>query len=139
VQKIQKKPKSLRPTSDDQRKYSRFDVRLSSFVTAVPDETAPDTLWYRRRSKEHPALITDLSAAGLQFISTSSYAVGTQVWVSFQLNGKTYPVRGMVRRQSSYLRDGKTIYSHGIQLLRSDFALEGVRAIMEYLEHMLGK
>jgi len=120
VQKEQKKPMSLRTLSpEDQRRFSRFDVRLSSYITPVPDDEAPDMLWYRRRNKEKPAIVTDLSAAGLHFISESNFPVGTQVWVSMQINEKTYPVRGQVRRQNSYMRDGKTIYGHGLQFLRS--------------------
>ena len=122
---------------EDQRRFSRFDVRLSGYATPVPDEDSTDALWYRRRSKEKPAIVTDLSAAGLHFISESNFPVGTQVWVSLQINEKTYPVRAMVRRQTSQMRDGKTIYGHGVQFLRSDFAMEAVRAVMDYLETLM--
>ena len=122
---------------EDQRRFSRFSVRLSGFVTPVPDEDSTDALWYRRRSKERPAIVTDLSACGLHFISENNYATGSQVWVSLQINEKTYPVRVMVRRQISQMREGKTIYGHGVQFLRSDFATEAVRAVMEYLEQLL--
>lgn len=139
MQKVQNKPNSLRTAGDDQRKFSRFDVRLSSFATPVPEDDSPDALWYRRRSKEKPAIVTDLSATGLHFISETNFPVGSQVWVSMQIDEKTYPVRGMVRRQNSHMRDGKTIYGHGIQFLRSDFAMEAVRVVMEYLEDVLKK
>ena len=124
---------------EDQRRFSRFEVRLSGFVTPVPEEDSTDALWYRRRSKERPAIITDLSAAGLHFISENNYPTGSQVWVSLQIGEKTYPVRVMIRRQISQMRDGKTIYGHGVQFLRSDFAMEAVRAVMEYLEQLLKK
>lgn len=122
---------------EDQRKFSRFEVRLSAFITPVPDEDSSDALWYRRRNKEKPAIITDLSATGLHFISETNYSAGTQVWVSIMINEKAYPIRTMVRRQNSHMREGKTIYGHGVQFLRSDFAMEAAKAVMDYLESLL--
>ncbi len=131
------KPKSLRTTGDDQRKFSRFNVRLSGFVTPVPAPDSLDSLWYRRRSREQPAIITDLSAAGLHFICESNYEVTAQVWISMQINSKTYPIRGIIRRQSSQMREGKKIYSHGLQFMRSDFAAVAIEAIMAHLHSLL--
>jgi hypothetical protein len=137
VPQQKKKPTSLRSAPGDQRKFERFEIRMSVFVTDVPTKDSPDSLWYRRRSREQPAVVTDLCVGGLFFLSETSYEIGSQVWVSLVFNGKTSPIRALVRRQNSQLREGKRLYGHGIQFVRSDFATDALNKVVAYLESLI--
>lgn len=137
VPQQQKKPTSLKSAPGDQRKFVRFEIRMSVFVTDVPAKDSPDSLWYRRRSREQPAVVTNLCVGGLFFLSETAFEVGSQVWISLVFNGKTAPVRALVRRQTTQLREGKRLFGHGIQFMRSDFANESLPKVVAYLESMI--
>jgi hypothetical protein len=135
VQQQQKKePMGLRTDGDDQRRFSRFDVNISAFVTPIPEPSTLDLMWYRRRSREKPAVVTDLSASGMRFISEQECVVSSQVWISVQIGESTFPVRATVRRKTSHMMQGRAIYAHGVQFVRSDFAGPAIAAIVEFLE-----
>jgi hypothetical protein len=140
VRKEQKRePAALRTAGDDQRRFSRFDVNIQAFVTAIPEPDTPDLMWYRRRTREKPAIVTDLSASGMRYISEQEQEKASQIWISLQIGEKTYPVRAMVRWKTSHMREGRAIYAHGVQFLKSDFAGPAIAAVVEFLESRIKK
>jgi len=108
-------------------------VRLTAHVGVVPDSNPDDEIFNVLHPKTQPALVTDLSATGLFFVSPLQYDLGRQIWIAVNIHGTEYPIRAVVVRQLAQIKSGKKIYGYGVQFLRSKFAPKAVAAILDYL------
>jgi hypothetical protein len=114
-----------------ERKFKRFDIQ---FTVLVKPMTYVDNHVQTTSSSQVTAIVTNVSMSGMGFESAVAFDVDTSLLVVITVALKTFELPVVVRRCSQQQRPGRTVFTCGVQYVKSPSTTEFIPTLAKYLQ-----